>query len=289
MTEEIRSVVVLGAGTMGSQIAAVSALAGYTTSLVDIQQKQLDRAREQLRQRLDRDVEKGRRDRGAVDEAWGRLTLTTDRDRVTASADLVIEAAVEDLSVKRSIFADLDRVCPPHTLLVTNSSNIVSSRVADATGRPGKVCNLHFFNPALVMACVEIVPHEGTDPETVEAASAFVESLGKTPVKLKREVPGFLANRLLNALRREALDLYEGGVADFEDIDLAAKTALGHPMGPFELMDLVGIDVVYLIRLAEYEQTGDPAALPARSIKEKYEAGDFGRKTGRGWYEYPHG
>lgn len=288
MTEEIRSVVVLGAGTMGSQIAAVSALAGYTTSLVDIQQKQLDRAREQLRQRLDRDVEKGRRDRGAVDEAWSRLALTTDRDRVAASADLVIEAAVEDLSVKRSIFADLDRVCPPHTLLVTNSSNIVSSRVADATGRPGKVCNLHFFNPALVMACVEIVPHEGTDPETVEAASAFVESLGKTPVKLKREVPGFLANRLLNALRREALDLYEGGVADFEDIDLAAKTALGHPMGPFELMDLVGIDVVYLIRLAEYEQTGDPAALPARSIKEKYEAGDFGRKTGRGWYEYPH-
>ncbi|XJN90574.1 3-hydroxyacyl-CoA dehydrogenase family protein [Micrococcus luteus] len=289
MTEEIRSVVVLGAGTMGSQIAAVSALAGYTTSLVDIQQKQLDRAREQLRQRLDRDVEKGRRDRGAVDEAWGRLALTTDRDRVAASADLVIEAAVEDLSVKRSIFADLDRVCPSHTLLVTNSSNIVSSRVADATGRPGKVCNLHFFNPALVMACVEIVPHEGTDPETVEAASAFVRSLGKTPVKLKREVPGFLANRLLNALRREALDLYEGGVADFEDIDLAAKTALGHPMGPFELMDLVGIDVVHLIRLAEYEQTGDPAALPARSIKEKYEAGDFGRKTGRGWYEYPHG
>lgn len=286
MTEEIRSVVVLGAGTMGSQIAAVSALAGYTTSLVDIQQKQLDRAREQLRQRLDRDVEKGRRDRGAVDEAWGRLTLTTDRDRVTASADLVIEAAVEDLSVKRSIFADLDRVCPPHTLLVTNSSNIVSSRVADATGRPGKVCNLHFFNPALVMACVEIVPHEGTDPETVEAASAFVESLGKTPVKLKREVPGFLANRLLNALRREALDLYEGGVADFEDIDLAAKTALGHPMGPFELMDLVGIDVVYLIRLAEYEQTGDPASLPADSIKAKYEAGDYGRKTGRGWYDY---
>ena len=286
MTEEIRSVVVLGAGTMGSQIAAVSALAGYTTSLVDIQQKQLDRAREQLRQRLDRDVEKGRRDRGAVDEAWSRLALTTDRDRVAASADLVIEAAVEDLSVKRSIFADLDRVCPPHTLLVTNSSNIVSSRVADATGRPGKVCNLHFFNPALVMACVEIVPHEGTDPETVEAASAFVRSLGKTPVKLKREVPGFLANRLLNALRREALDLYEGGVADFEDIDLAAKTALGHPMGPFELMDLVGIDVVYLIRLAEYEQTGDPASLPADSIKAKYEAGDYGRKTGRGWYDY---
>ena len=270
---------------MGSQIAAVSALAGYTTSLVDIQQKQLDRAREQLRQRLDRDVEKGRRDRGAVDEAWGRLALTTDRDRVAASADLVIEAAVEDLSVKRSIFADLDRVCPPHTLLVTNSSNIVSSRVADATGRPGKVCNLHFFNPALVMACVEIVPHEGTDPETVEAASAFVESLGKTPVKLKREVPGFLANRLLNALRREALDLYEGGVADFEDIDLAAKTALGHPMGPFELMDLVTNGLTLQVQEILHDAYG-PRFLPRPLLKQRVAAGHQGRRTGRGWKAY---
>lgn len=272
---------------MGSQIAAVSALAGYTTSLVDIQQKQLDQAREQLRQRLDRDVEKGRRDRGAVDEAWSRLALTTDRDRVAASADLVIEAAVEDLSVKRTIFSELDAVCPGHTLLVTNSSNIVSSRVADATSRPDRVCNLHFFNPALVMACVEVVPHPGTAPETVDRMVSFVESLGKTPVRLKQEIPGFVANRLLGALRREALELYEAGIADFQDIDVAARTALGHPMGPFELMDLVGIDVVHLIRLAEYEQTGDPASLPAASIKEKYEAGDFGRKTGRGWYEYP--
>ncbi|MEW1964858.1 3-hydroxyacyl-CoA dehydrogenase family protein [Micrococcus sp. NPDC078436] len=287
MSTDIRTVVVLGAGTMGSQIAAVAALAGYTTALVDIRQEQLDHARAQLRSRLDRDVEKGRRTRADVDAAWEQLTLTTDRDAVAASADLVIEAAVEDLKIKRSIFAELDRVCPPHTLLVTNSSNIVSSRVADATDRPEKVCNLHFFNPALVMACVEVVPHETTAPETVDAATAFVESLGKTPVRLKREVPGFVANRLLNALRREAVGLYEDGVADFKDIDLAAKTALGHPMGPFELMDLVGIDVVYLIRLAEYEQTGDPSALPARSVKEKYEAGDFGRKTGRGWYEYP--
>ncbi|WP_248122548.1 3-hydroxyacyl-CoA dehydrogenase family protein [Micrococcus lacusdianchii] len=287
MTIDIRRAVVLGSGTMGSQIAAVVALAGYTTALVDIRQEQLDHARAELTKRLDRDVEKGRRERADVDAAWERLTLTTDRDAVAANADLVIEAAVEDLTIKRSIFAELDAVCPPDALLVTNSSNIVSSRVADATERPGKVCNLHFFNPALVMACVEVVPHEGTDPETVEAAVAFVESLGKTPVKLKKEVPGFLANRLLNALRREAVDLYEDGVADFKDIDLAAKTALGHPMGPFELMDLVGIDVVYLIRLAEYEQTGDPASLPAPSITQKYEAGDFGRKTGRGWYEYP--
>ena len=287
MTTEIRTVVVLGAGTMGSQIAAVCALAGYGTSLVDISQDQLDRARTQLEQRLSRDVEKGRRAREDVDAAWDRLTLTTDRDAAAATADLVIEAAVEDLSVKRTIFSELDAVCPGHTLLVTNSSNIVSSRVADATARPDRVCNLHFFNPALVMACVEVVPHSGTAPETVDRMVSFVESLGKTPVRLKQEIPGFVANRLLGALRREALELYEAGIADFQDIDVAAKTALGHPMGPFELMDLVGIDVVHLIRLAEYEQTGDPASLPAESIKAKYEAGDFGRKTGRGWYDYP--
>ena len=287
MTTEIRTVVVLGAGTMGSQIAAVCALAGYGTSLVDISQEQLDRARTQLEQRLSRDVEKDRRTREDVDAAWDRLTLTTDRDAAAATADLVIEAAVEDLSVKRTIFSELDAVCPDHTLLVTNSSNIVSSRVADATSRPDRVCNLHFFNPALVMACVEVVPHPGTAPETVDRMVSFVESLGKTPVRLKQEIPGFVANRLLGALRREALELYEAGIADFQDIDVAARTALGHPMGPFELMDLVGIDVVHLIRLAEYEQTGDPASLPAESIKEKYEAGDFGRKTGRGWYDYP--
>ena len=287
MTTEIRTVVVLGAGTMGSQIAAVCALAGYGTSLVDISQDQLDRARTQLEQRLSRDVEKDRRTREDVDAAWDRLTLTTDRDAAAATADLVIEAAVEDLSVKRTIFSELDAVCPGHTLLVTNSSNIVSSRVADATSRPDRVCNLHFFNPALVMACVEVFPPPGTAPDTVDRMVSFVESLGKTPVRLKQEIPGFVANRLLGALRREALELYEAGIADFQDIDVAAKTALGHPMGPFELMDLVGIDVVHLIRLAEYEQTGDPASLPAASIKEKYEAGDFGRKTGRGWYEYP--
>ena len=148
MTTEIRTVVVLGAGTMGSQIAAVCALAGYGTSLVDISQDQLDRARTQLEQRLSRDVEKDRRTREDVDAAWDRLTLTTDRDAAAATADLVIEAAVEDLSVKRTIFSELDAVCPGHTLLVTNSSNIVSSRVADATSRPDRVCNLHFFNPA---------------------------------------------------------------------------------------------------------------------------------------------
>lgn len=285
-TETPKHITVIGAGAMGSQIAMVCALAGYDTDVVDIAQDAVDRAETQLHERMDRDVAKQRRTAEDVAAAFERLTFTTDRDGCAAQADVVIEAAVEDLGIKRKLFAELDRICPEHTILVTNSSNIVSSRVADATGRPEKVCNFHFFNPALVMQCVEVVPHEGTSRETVDTALELARSLGKQPVELKKEVPGFVANRLLGALRTEALKLYEDGVADFEDIDIAAKTALRHPMGPFELMDLVGIDVVHLIRLAEYEQTGDPASLPARSIREKYEAGEYGRKTGKGWYDY---
>ena len=277
---------VIGAGTMGSQIAALAALAGFQTFLVDIASEQLDSAVQQLRGRLDRDVEKGRRTRADVDAAWALLSVTTDRDTSAAASSIVIEAAVEDLGIKRQLFAELDAVCAPGTILATNSSNIVSSRLADAVEHPGRVCNLHFFNPALVMECVELVPHPETSEETLHRAGAFAEALGKTVVTLQKEIPGFVANRLLNAIRREALDLYSQGVADFRDIDAAARTALRHPMGPFELMDLVGIDVVYLIRQAEHEQTGDPASLPDPAITELYEAGRHGRKTGQGWYSY---
>ncbi|MGQ7787507.1 3-hydroxyacyl-CoA dehydrogenase family protein [Nesterenkonia sp. K-15-9-6] len=282
----ISTATVVGAGTMGSQIAAVSALAGFRTHLVDISQEQLDSAGDQLRSRLDRDVEKGRRTPEDVAAAWGRLSMTTDRDAVAAASDIVIEAAVEELGVKRRIFSELDAVCGPDTILATNSSNIVSSRLADAVRHPERVCNLHFFNPALVMECVELVPHPGTSEATLERAADFTRALGKTLVTLRKEIPGFVANRLLQAIRQEALSLLDQGVADFQDIDAAARTALRHPMGPFELMDLVGIDVVHMIRNAEYEQTGDPASLPHPAITELVEAGRYGRKSGQGWYTY---
>ncbi|PRA04385.1 3-hydroxyacyl-CoA dehydrogenase [Arthrobacter sp. MYb229] len=289
MSQENRPVdriTVIGAGTMGSQIAMVAALSGVSASLVDIKQEQLDQAKEQLWSRVDRDVQKGRRASADVDAAKERLSFTTDLEAAVAASDFVIEAAIEDLKIKRELFANLDRIAPPHAILATNSSNIVSSSVADATSRPDRVCNMHFFNPALVMECVEIIPHAQTSEETVDIAARLAESFGKRVVKLNKEVPGFIANRLLNAIRREALELYEDGVASAEDIDLVAKTALRHPMGPFELMDLVGIDVVYLIRMAEYEQTADPESLPAQSVKKLYEEGSFGRKTGKGWYSY---
>lgn len=284
--EDVKRIVVIGAGTMGSQIAMVAALSGYDTTLVDIAEDRLREAQNNLRERLERQVDRGRRKRSQVDRAFARLATAVDLNSAAADADLVIEAASEDVTLKRSLFQQLDKVCRDHTILVTNSSNIIPSQIADSTARPSKVCNMHFFNPALVMECVEIIPHEGTDEETVGAVVNVAESFGKEPVRLHREVPGFVANRLLNALRREALDLYQTGVADFRDIDRAARSALRHPMGPFELMDLVGIDVVYLIRQAEYEQTGDPASLPSEVVTELYEAGHYGRKTGRGWYTY---
>ncbi|WP_278762362.1 3-hydroxyacyl-CoA dehydrogenase family protein [Corynebacterium argentoratense] len=277
MDNTINHVTVIGAGTMGSQIAMVAAQAGITTTLTDISQDALDRASQQLHARMER--------KGTVD-ALENLTFTTDRDSAVAHTDIVIEAAIEDIDIKRTLFAELDAIAPPHTILVTNSSNIVSSRIADATTRADKVCNMHFFNPAFVMECVEIVCHPGTSEATRATVTELAERMGKKPIQVRKEIPGFVANRLLNALRKEALELYTNGVASFEDIDAAATTALRHPMGPFQLMDLVGIDVVYLIRQAEYEQTGDAASLPHPEITKLYQAGRYGRKTGHGWYAY---
>ena len=284
--ENIKHITVIGSGTMGSQIGMVSALAGFNTTIVDISQESLDEASTMLETRMARDVEKQRRSPEEVETAMQQLRFSLDRDTVVSTSDFIIEAAVEDIDIKRRLFSDLDEIAPPHAILATNSSNIVSSRIADATKRPDRVCNMHFFNPALVMQCVEVVPHEGTSSETTENTVALAEAMGKQVVRLNKEIPGFVANRLLNAIRQEALELHEDGVASFQDIDAAARTALRHPMGPFELMDLVGIDVVYLIRLAEHEQTGDSNSLPHPAIRDLYEQGNFGRKTGKGWYSY---
>jgi 3-hydroxybutyryl-CoA dehydrogenase len=282
----VNHVVVVGAGAMGSQIGMVCALAGLTATVTDIAEPALAKADTELRQRLSRDVEKGRRDPADVRAAFGRLTFTTDLTAAAATADYVIEAAVERLEVKRALFADLDAVAPTHAILATNSSSIVSSRIADATGRPDKVCNLHFFNPALIMKCVEIVRGPATSDATVQTSVALTERLGKVPVVLNREIPGFVANRILGAVRDEAIYLLENGIASVTDIDTACRTALGYPMGPFELMDLTGIDIGYLTKQDRFAQTGDPKDRPSRSVAALVERGELGRKTGKGWYTY---
>jgi 3-hydroxybutyryl-CoA dehydrogenase len=284
--ENIEKILVVGAGAMGSQIGMVCALAGYEVTVQDIDEGMLEKAQEQLRSRMDRNVEKGRMSREGVAAAFGRMVFATDLEGPAAEADFIIEAVVEKLGVKRELFDRLDKLAPGHAILATNSSTIVSSRIADATNRPDRVCNMHFFNPALVMKCVEVVRNPETSDATFETVAELTRRIGKTPVILNKEVSGFVANRILGALVDESINLYENGIASIEDIDAACELALGHPMGPFKLMDLTGIDVNYYFRTLLYEETGDAKYRPQRSLSEKFERGELGRKTGKGWYRY---
>jgi 3-hydroxybutyryl-CoA dehydrogenase len=284
--ESVREILVVGCGAMGSQIAMVCALAGYRATATDLAPDALERADTELRRRIGRSVEKGRLARADADAAFDRLTLSTDLDAAAASADFVIEAAVEKLEVKREVFARLDAATPAHAILTTNSSTIVSSQLAGATKRPDRVANMHFFNPALVMACVEVVGGPETSAATLATTVELTRRLGKDPVLLRREIPGFVANRILNAVRDEALYLLEQGVSSVEDIDTACRTALGYPMGPFELMDLTGIEIGYYAKLARHADSNDPRDVPHPIVAALVERGELGRKTGKGFYGY---
>lgn len=284
--ENIKQVAVVGAGSMGHQIAMLSALGGFETYLQDISDESLANAKEQLEKRMTRWVSQGKLTEAEKLAAFSRLQMTTDLTEAVGHADLVIEAVVEKLEVKREVFKQLDELAPPHTILATNSSTIVSSKLADVVDNPARVCNIHFFNPALVMEMVEVVKGPHTSDETAEKAMAFVQSIGKTPVLLKKEISGFIANRILGKVFDEAVFLYENGYATHEEIDLICKKALNHPIGPFELMDLVGIDVSYNARLQRYRESGDERDKPAKLLEEKVKKGELGRKTGKGFYTY---
>lgn len=279
-------VLVVGAGAMGRQIAMVCALAGHQVTLYDIDEKMLTKGGAELRARMASQVTKGRKSAEEVETAFALMQPSTHLAAGATTADLVIEAAVEKVEVKHQIFEQLSELCPPGALLATNSSSFVPSKIASSTTRPQRFCNLHFFNPALVMRCVEIVRGPETSDETIMEATEFVRGIGKDPVVVEREIHGFIANRLLNAVRDEAIRLFEGGYASVESIDTAARSGLGYPMGPFELMDLTGIDIGYHVKQERYAETRDPADLPSRSVVDLVEAGHLGRKTGRGFYVY---
>lgn len=282
----VNNILVIGSGAMGSQIAMACAVAGYQVALQDISEESLSRAQKNLGEIMARRVEKGRITAAERDAAFARLGFTTDLDKAAAAADFVIEAVVENLEVKRELFARLDRLTPAHTILASNSSSFTPSRLAQATERPDRFCNVHFFNPALVMKCVEIVRSPATSDETVEAALALTRRLNKEPVVMMKEINGFIANRILNAIRDEAVFLYEGGYASISDIDLACRSALGHPKGPFELQDMTGLDIGYAGKLGRFEESGDPKDAPPKSLADRVAAGHLGRKTGQGWYRY---
>lgn len=280
-------ITVVGAGAMGRQIALHCALKGLTVSLTDSVPAALEAADAFAHEYLDGRVSKGKITPELHAAALARFEVTPRLERAAERASLVIEAIVEQYEPKRVLFAELDRLCAPDTILATNSSNMRGSRLAAVTRRPGRVLNLHFFNPALVMDLVEVVVHPAVPAEVIEAALAFCRRIDKTPVLMRKEIPGFIVNRVFRALTREAMSLYEEGYASAEDIDLAVTKGLGHPMGPLALLDTTGIDVSFLARMDEYRETGVETAKPNRILQEMYERREWGKKTGKGFYSYP--
>jgi len=284
--DQVKTIAVVGAGNMGHQISLLCALKGFRTFCTDISQDVLNKAQSFAAAYLPSQVQKGKLTEQQAQEARERLHFTQDLATAVGEADYVIEAVVEVLDVKRKLFAQLDRMAPPHAILATNSSYIVSSRIADVTARPEKVLNLHFFNPALVMKLVEVVQGPHVSEESASLSIQLSERLDKVPVWIRKEVDGFLLNRIIRAIRQEALWLLEIGVASFEDIDKACVHGAGHPMGPFRLMDLTGIDLHYTMSMERFRSTGNPADLPPPSVVERYLSGRYGRKAGKGWYDY---
>jgi 3-hydroxybutyryl-CoA dehydrogenase len=277
---------VVGAGSMGAQIAQQAALCGVEVRLHDQSLAQLRKALESNRGHVMRRVEKGKLLQTEAEDALSRVGATTDLAEAAAGADFVIEAVFEDLELKRSVFAELDHVAPPETVLASNSSTMGISKIADVTSKPERCVNMHFFYPVLVMDLVEVVRGPRTSDETVERAMAMAREIGRTPVLINKEIDGFVVNRILHAATQEAYRLMDAGVASFEDIDTAVEKGLNWPMGPFRLGDFSGLDVTYNARLHMYQTTGDERFRPSPQLEAKVKAGKLGRKSGEGWYTY---
>ncbi|MBJ7601906.1 MAG: 3-hydroxyacyl-CoA dehydrogenase family protein [Candidatus Dormibacteraeota bacterium] len=278
---------VVGAGSMGAQIAQQAALSGLSVALQDISEDQLERARRSNRQLLERRVAKGRLDAAYLEAALGRVSLTTDLVQAASGADIVLEAVTERLEAKREIFGRLAAFSKPDAILASNSSTMGVSQLISADCRPERCCNLHFFYPPLVMDLVEVVKGPQTSDETIQRAIRFVRDIGRTPVLVKKEIPGFIVNRILHMATQEAYRLLDSGVASVEDIDTAVEKGLNWPLGPFRLGDLTGLDITYNARQHMYETTGDPRYKPSKQLAAKVAAGELGRKTQQGWYSYP--
>jgi len=277
---------VVGGGFMGSQIATQAALHGIEVRLQDVSAEQLEKSMTANRGHLQRRVDKGRLTPADLEAALARVRTTTDLAEAVRDAEVVIEAVVEDLDVKRQVFSELDELAPPEAVLASNSSTMVISKLAGATGRPDRCANMHFFSPVLVMELCEVVMGPQTSEATAERCLALVREMGRTPVLVRKEIDGFIVNRILHAATQEAYRLLDGGVAEFQDIDTAVEKGLNWPMGPFRLGDFTGLDVTYNARLHIYRTTGDPNYKPSPRLREKVEKGELGRKTGKGWYDY---
>jgi len=285
--DEIEEICVVGAGTMGHQIALQCAVHRFHVHLVDISKAALDEAREKIGEVQDSRVRGGEISPDLMRESLQRITYSTGLEEAARDADFVIEAVYEDVEVKRRVFIQLAAVCPPRTIFASNTSSIRPSLLADATGRPEKVLAVNFSNPVWERPCVEVMGSIDTSEETIKISMRLVQSLGLTPILVNREITGYAFNRIWRAVKREALHLVDGGYASFEDIDRAFMINLAAPAGPFMIMDVIGLDVVLAIEEQYHRESGDERDRPPDILVEKVRRGDLGVKTGRGFYQYP--
>ncbi|WP_303188888.1 3-hydroxybutyryl-CoA dehydrogenase [uncultured Clostridium sp.] len=280
----MEKIFVLGAGTMGSGIVQTFAQKGYEVIVRDIKDELVQSGIVRINNGLSKLVSKGKMTEETKEDILSRISGTTDMN-LAADCDLVVEAAIENMKIKKEIFAELDKICKPETILASNTSSLSITEVASATNRPEKVIGMHFFNPAPVMKLVEIIRGMATSQETFDAVKELSVAIGKEPVEVE-EAPGFVVNRILIPMINEASFILQEGIASVEDIDTAMKYGANHPMGPLALGDLIGLDVCLAIMDVLYNETGDTKYRSSSILRKYVRAGWLGRKSGRGFYNY---
>lgn len=283
---EIKKIGVVGAGTMGSGIAQVASQIGCQVVMRDVEERFVEKGMKAIDSFLSKSVEKGKLSQEQKAEILGRIKGTTSMEDLK-DCDFVVEAVIEDMDLKKKVFKELDELLRPEVIIATNTSSMSITEISTATKRADKVCGMHFFNPVPLMRLVEIIRGYFTSDETIKVTTDLAKKMGKITVEVKKDTPGFIVNRIMIPHFIEAIKIVEEGIASIEDVDIAVKNGLNYPMGPFELMDLTGIDIAYYVANYFYNELNKELKWVAPNLlKTMIKAGRLGRKTGAGWYDY---
>ena len=289
MKPEIKRGAVIGSGAMGHGITQLLAMAGYEVKMIDVNEEILSKAKEKIKWSLSKFAEKRRIRQEDADAAFSRISTTTNYEEATKDIDLAIEATPENMEIKKKVFSTLDSLAPPHTILASNTSTLSITEMGNATKRPDKVAGMHFFNPPQMMALIEVIKGEATSQETIDTLVELAKKLGKTPIVVKKDVRGFIVNRILGIVFNEAFWAYSRGEATKEGIDASAKYTGGFPMGWFELADFVGLDIATEVGRILYRTYGERFRLCTEIVEPLIKARKFGNKTGNGFYDWTKG